>query len=207
MFMNPRFLAGGSLFARTNVAQAAHLDAWPSMTRSLVERAFAPAIERGTRIQTFSREHAEGTAQPNRTCTPEIRAMARQRTNVPFSSEPKSSSPLPPSSVGVRNAFAPQTALRIAPRDERATGSHARVLFSPNAGNNDEIDLSHALTSAVAYALWRSRGGSAETNWADAQVALEHLVATIASRGTSANAGAAINTELKPDGRSASTRH
>jgi hypothetical protein len=135
--------------------------------------------------------------------------MARQRTNVPFSSETKSSSPLPPSSVGVRHAFATQSSLRVAARDgnDKSHGSCAKVFFAPNATSGEEIELSHAITSAIAYELWRSRGGSPETNWADAQIALEHLVGTIAPRGASAIAGTAINAEPKPDGRAPSGRY
>lgn len=135
--------------------------------------------------------------------------MARQRTNVPFSSETKSSSPLPPSSVGVRHAFATQFSLRVAARDgnDKSHGSCAKVFFAPNATSGEEIELSHAITSAIAYELWRSRGGSPETNWADAQVAFDHLVNTIAPQGVSPRSHSSLSAEPKPDGRSPSGRY
>jgi hypothetical protein len=134
--------------------------------------------------------------------------MARQRSNVPFSSETKSSSPLPPSSVGVPNAFATQSSLRIVARDaaEKSHGSCSRVFFSPSATSGEEIELSHAITSAIAYELWRSRGGSPETNWADAQTALEHLVNNLASKRP-ANGLSQATPEIKPESRTPSTRY
>jgi hypothetical protein len=51
-----------------------------------------------------------------------------------------------------------------------------RVTMRPSAAPDRELDLSHALVSAVAAELWRNFGGNEVVNWMEAERFVESLL-------------------------------
>ena len=64
-------------------------------------------------------------------------------------------------------------------------------------GRPEQIDLTHALTQAVAHELWRQHAGNSVVNWIQAEAVVDHLADALAA------SRAAVTTEAKPMARMA----
>ena len=63
---------------------------------------------------------------------------------------------------------------RVESRKGPEKGTRSRAVVS---GNGVQVDVTGSLTGAIAHALWEARGGDSMTNWADAEAALDQLLA------------------------------
>ncbi len=79
----------------------------------------------------------------------------------------------------VKSSTAPGTpppTVRVpAIRCERGPGGKARVWVS--AGGPESVEVTGALTGAIAHALWQLRGGADIGNWVDAERLFPSLLA------------------------------